>query len=273
MTRSLLRDEQGRPLEFIAVVADSTEQRRAVGRMHATEARLRLFIEHAPAALAMFDRDMRYLAVSRRWLDTLHVEATAIGRSHYDLFPDTPQRWKEAHRRGLAGEVLRVDNEPFPRPDGTTRWLQWEIRPWLEEGGEVGGILIAFEDVTEWNAASTALRGSEQRSQGFVVSAMDAVISIDEEQRIVLFNPAAERMFGCPVADALLAPRAVHPPGRPADTCRAGAGIRRGEPDLSRDGLSGATRSPDCGPILGLEGCASSCSRWMTARRRAPRFR
>ena len=67
-------------------------------RLAEREAQLALFVEHAPAAIAMFDANMRYLAVSRRFISDfqLPVPAELVGRSHYEIFPDIPPRWREA---------------------------------------------------------------------------------------------------------------------------------------------------------------------------------
>lgn len=57
---------------------------------------LRQFVEQAPAAIAMFDREMRYIACSRRWFSQHGREEHSVaGRSHYEVFPDIPERWKE----------------------------------------------------------------------------------------------------------------------------------------------------------------------------------
>ena len=128
------------------------------------EERFRLFIEHAPAELAMFDREMRYLHVSRRFRSVHGLgDRNLAGVSHYDLFPEIPERWKEVHRRGLAGEVLREDEDRFVRNDGSGQWIRWEVRPWMDKDDAIGGIVVFSEDITARKQAELSLRESERQ--------------------------------------------------------------------------------------------------------------
>jgi len=118
---------------------------------------LRVFVKNVPAAVAMFDREMRYLEVSDRWCTTYPADGSQIlGRSHYDVFPDLPDRYKEIHRRGLAGETIRADEDRWNRKAATT-WSRWEVRPWKTPDGAVGGILIFAEDITQRKQMEEAL--------------------------------------------------------------------------------------------------------------------
>ncbi len=114
-----------------------------------SEALLRVFIDQAPVSIAMFDREMRYIAASRRWVSHYHLEQRNWrGVSHYEVFPDLPDRWRAIHRRALGGEVVSTSEDHFDRADGTVQWLRWEVRPWFHEE-EQGGIIIFSEDVSE----------------------------------------------------------------------------------------------------------------------------
>ncbi|MGO8780389.1 MAG: PAS domain-containing protein [Rhodomicrobium sp.] len=197
----------GRVRRWLGVNMDLTEERLMRAALEQSEARLRLFIEDAPAAIAMFDKDMRYLAASRRFVADLELDGESpeslLGRSHYELFPEIPDRWRDVYRRVLAGETLSGEEDEFLRLNGTTDWVRWEMTPWQLADGSVGGALLFSEVITRRRQAEAALRESQLRQRGMIQSAMDAIIAIDGGQTIVSFNPAAEKMFGCPASEAL----------------------------------------------------------------------
>jgi PAS domain S-box-containing protein len=117
-----------------------------------------LTVDEAPIAVAVFDRDMRYLAASRRWIEDYGLQGQdVIGQVHYELFPDLPERWKEAHRRGMAGESGSMAEDPFLRPDGSEQWIRWDVQPWRDDEGAVGGITLFAEDITARKVAEQAL--------------------------------------------------------------------------------------------------------------------
>jgi len=171
-------DASGEPSKMIGVNIDVTQSKRAeeavlelnrtleaqAALLQSREELLKIFVKNVPAGVAMFDRDMRYLQVSDRWCADYSVDSSqVIGRSHYELLPDVPERWKEMHRRGLDGETLRVEEDPWDREGGTTTWVRWEIRPWRTPGGEVGGILIFAEDITHRKEMEEAISGMSRK--------------------------------------------------------------------------------------------------------------
>jgi diguanylate cyclase (GGDEF)-like protein/PAS domain S-box-containing protein len=145
-----LKASNGEIIGLFGICPDITEAIDAKHKLNESRELLELFIEHAPAALAMLDRDMHYLAVSRRWREDFSLRSEqVVGRSHYEIFPEIPERWKVLHRRALAGEVLYCDEDRFVRQDFSMQWLRWELHPWRTAEGMVGGILIFTEDITQ----------------------------------------------------------------------------------------------------------------------------
>jgi len=167
----VLMNESGEAARMIGVNIDVTQRKRAeetrleVNRtleaqaalLQSREELLKTFVKSVPAAVAMLDRDMRYLQVSDRWCADYSLDSSQVlRRSHYEIFPDLPERWKEIHRRALAGETLRAEQDPWDRM-GSTIWLRWEIRPWLNLEGVPGGILVFSEDITRRKQMEEAL--------------------------------------------------------------------------------------------------------------------
>ncbi len=149
-----IHDANGAFAMLRGTMQDVSKRKEMERELKESQARLQLFIEHAPAALAMFDREMRYLAVSRRWKEDYALgDRDIVGKSHYDIFPEVPELWKAAHARGLAGEIVRENEDRFRRYDGSVHWLRWEIRPWRANDGAVGGIVILAEDITTLHEA------------------------------------------------------------------------------------------------------------------------
>lgn len=138
-----LYTSNGECIGVLGIGRDISERKRVVDQLKENEEQLRRFIEHAPASLAMFDNEMRYIAASRRWFEDFGLSGKElIGRCHYDIFPEIPERWKEIHQRCLAGEVLKSDEDSFEREDGTIYWVKWEVHPWFLADGAIGGIVI-----------------------------------------------------------------------------------------------------------------------------------
>jgi PAS domain S-box-containing protein len=126
-------------------------------------------------------------------------EQDLTGRSHYDVFPEVPERWKEIHRRCLAGAVEKCDEEPFPRANGKLDWIRWEIHPWRNAKGDIGGIIIFSEQITDRKRAEEALRESEAILRSFFDSpeVMRGIVeSIDGRIIHISCNAAAAEMYG-----------------------------------------------------------------------------
>jgi PAS domain S-box-containing protein len=192
-TLVVLATELRRRQDVEAVLRRSNEQledfvAHRTEKLRESEEKFRLFVDHAPAAVAMFDRDMRYIAVSRRWMQDFQLTENIISRSHYEIFPDIPERWKEVHRRGLAGAVQKSDGDRFDRADGSVYWSKWEVRPWFDSSGNIGGIVIFVEDATARTRAEQVLSEAEARFRATFEQAAIGMAQVTLEGKFLLVN-------------------------------------------------------------------------------------
>ncbi len=146
---------------------------------------LRLFVENAPGSLSMLDRDLRFVAVSRHWLNTYKLESAAVlGRTHEDVFPGAPDHWRDARRRALAGEVVRADEDLLENHQGRKLWLQWELRPWFTVTGETGGIVIYSQDISARKEAEET-QARLNRALRLLKESSVAILRNDDERHLL----------------------------------------------------------------------------------------
>ncbi|HYC35554.1 MAG TPA: PAS domain S-box protein [Usitatibacter sp.] len=132
-----------------------------------------------------------------------------------------PERFRGAHAahierfgqtavtsRGMGAQTvlygLRADGTEFP--------IEASISQHSEDGSKLFTVIL--RDVTERVRHEALLAASEARLRGILDSAMDAIITVDERQHVVLFNAAAEAVFRCPREEAMGAPLAWFIPER-----------------------------------------------------------
>lgn len=162
-----------------------------------TNTLLRYIIKHANSAVAVHDKNLNYVYVSKSYLSQFNVkENDIIGHHHYDIFPDLPQRWKEVHQRALLGEVSRAEKDMYQRYDGSVEWTRWECRPWYEASGDVGGIVVYTELITDRINAEHALLEREASLRAIIEASPLPIVSLNLQGKVKTWNNAAEKTFG-----------------------------------------------------------------------------
>lgn len=150
-----------------AVARDISERKQQEEALEQEQRQLRQIITHAPVAMAMLDTQMCYLAYSNRWLESCHLpEQSLIGRSHYEVLSDLPQRWRENYQKALQGEVISISEDLWERASGEKLYVRRAIHPWYTLEDEIGGIVIVFDRIDELvQAREAALQAARMKSQ------------------------------------------------------------------------------------------------------------
>lgn len=156
---------------------------------------MQYIIKYDPNAIGVMDKEFRYIFVSERFLNDYGItEKSVIGRSHYEIFPEIPQRWKEVHKRVLEGEVISADEDSFIRESGRREYNRWECRPWYDSDGSIGGMILYSEVITKRKEMeSEKERLNEQLFR--LVSAIKELSTAHSESQVYKIVASAARIL------------------------------------------------------------------------------
>jgi PAS domain S-box-containing protein len=190
-------NETGEITGVVEFVRDITEQKRSNDALAKWQDLMQYIIKHDPNAITVLDKNLNHIFVSNRFLEDYKVqEENIIGKNHYEVFPEVPEKWREVHQRALGGEVVSSNDDFFIREDGSVEYTRWECRPWYESEHEIGGIILYTEVITEKVNIEEKLRESEGRFRNLFETMAQGVVYQDKKGNIISANPAAEKILG-----------------------------------------------------------------------------
>ena len=191
---------QGKPMVQV-VARDVTERKRADQALRDSEARLQAIIDNSTAVIFLKDIQGRYILVNREYERLFHVSGEQIkGKTDYDIFPRATADAFRANDLKVLELGTPVEFEEVAPHDGSIHTYIAAKFPLFSSAGVPYAVCGIATDITQRKRAEERYINERKQAetwlQSLIDTTQDAVISIDRQGRVVLFNPAAERMFG-----------------------------------------------------------------------------
>lgn len=181
-SRTLVRDEQGRPVALVGVSRDITDRKEAEEALRQSEERFRLALVNAPVSVAAMDRDLKFIwAYNQRTYDPREV----LGKTDRDLFPRDWERLVDL-KRGVLETGVPAREEFWITSNGERVYVDLYVEPMRDDAGAVNGLLIAAVDLT-------AQKLAEEELKDFNAALEDRII--ERTTTIQRQNDLLEKMF------------------------------------------------------------------------------
>ena len=163
------------------------------------ERQIRDLVESAPVAVAMFDRELRYVVASAAWRAAFSLDDRPyLGRTLPEVFPTIPRRLVRAQRQALTGKVVANQEDRFTDSQGNAHWVRWEARPWRDAAGNVQGMLAYVDDISAVAQAKREAQANARRLKLALGAADAGVYEIDHVNKAFWSSPEFKRLIGSP---------------------------------------------------------------------------
>ena len=179
-------------------IQDISEQVRARELIKQQTDLLDYIIQHDLIAVAVFDKELKYVYASDNLKKEYGIEnKNIIGTHFYEILPEMPEKWKKYHQRVLNGETLKADDDKFVRQDGSVTYVRWELRPWYLIDGTIGGMILYSENTTQRKLMEIQLQESEKRYRELAESTHAVLWEYDiTSDRFLYISPQIEKLLG-----------------------------------------------------------------------------
>ncbi|WP_147676863.1 PAS domain S-box protein [Algibacter pacificus] len=173
---------------FLVVGTNITKRKKIETDLQNEQVRLASFVENAPAAVAMLDKNINYINVSRKWREMYHLkDIDIVGMSHSKVFPDPDGERKKRYKAVLNGEIINKDEEIYiSQKTGSKKTISWEMRPWYNYLGEVDGFMVSTQNITPIIEQREELKKAKKQAEQASVAKSEFLANMSHEIRTPL---------------------------------------------------------------------------------------
>lgn len=171
---------------------------KAIEKLQRSEENFKQMIRNMPISVAMFDREMRYLAVSDQWLKKTKLpEDELIGKKHYDFTPHIQDIWVKMNDQCIQGKSVSKDEDIYIVPSGDKRWIRWKMQPWYDTEGKIGGAVLFVESIHERKEAEERLKTSEETFRQMAENITEVLWLTDwKTRKLIYISKTYEKVYG-----------------------------------------------------------------------------
>jgi diguanylate cyclase (GGDEF)-like protein/PAS domain S-box-containing protein len=189
---------EDKPNQVYTTFEDITEKRVADSEVAYRKDLLQYVIGHGNQGIAVHDKNLNYVYVSDKYCDMYKVDKNIIGKHHYEVFPDLPQKWRDVHQRTLKGETIKGDRDVFERADGSIEYTRWLSQPWYDQNEEIAGIIIYTEIINELVNTEAELKKTIEQLQRVMdnLTIGIAVNSVNPDVEFEYMNENFPKFYG-----------------------------------------------------------------------------
>ncbi|GHE23430.1 response regulator [Sphingobacterium griseoflavum] len=156
--------EDGVCRRVFGIIQDIDKSKKLYIDLQRQEAMLQSFVDYVPACAAMFDRNMDFVSVTQQWMNEFRPDGkNVLGENLYRTFTNIPDDRRQIYEDALRGKAYKnVDQVISVGGETEAQHFNWEVRPWHMADGQVGGIIILIQNITDNVRANEELKVAKE---------------------------------------------------------------------------------------------------------------
>lgn len=184
--------------QFLRLKQLERQNRRLTRELRDAQASRVSLLEHLPVHTIQKDLNGTFTFASTSFCNLLQLPLErVIGKSDFDLFPmELASKFVADDRRVIQEGLVFDDIERNEFSDGLVTYMHVRKAPLRDRQDNIVGVQVMFWDVTKEYLGRQQLQRVETLAHALITAALDAVLLVDTDGRVVDLNPAAEKILG-----------------------------------------------------------------------------